>query len=432
MGKAILYAILLGGGIASLARPWIGVCLAYLFIILTPQNIWWWNFQGVRPVYWILIPTIIGFTIALLQGKFNIETLKNKRNLYLLILWMFFVLSYFLGPYMGVASPYWFHDPKWTFTLINKIFILYFMACICIDDERKLKYLALVMVVSTIYLIYWANAQYLIYHRYGRIGGPTGIYGGGIYGDQNAFAMLFVTGLPFLYYLGWYVKNKIIRYALWLIIPFGWHAIFLTGSRGGLLGLGATIIVAALRSPKKLIGLAVIPLFILAYTWQAGSIMKQRATTIESYQQESSAEARINAWKAAIKMIDAHPFLGVGLSAFGPAFPDYSEKKPREAHNTFFQIAAESGIIAGFMYLLIIWNIISQTRKKSKAKHETIFLYFANETILVSIIGFAVCSMFLSLQVYEIFYYLCVIANVLAFLDMRRNFNRTLDAGEDA
>ncbi|WP_457570836.1 O-antigen ligase family protein [Desulfovulcanus sp.] len=357
----------------------------------------------------------------------NLDTLKNKRNLYFFILWICFIASYLLGPYVGISSPNRFHDPKQIFILVNKIFVLYFVACICIDEEKKLKYLMIVMVISVMYLIYWANAQYLIYHRYGRIGGPTGIYGGGIYGDENAFAMLFVTGLPFLYYLGWYVKSKLLRYAIWLVIPFGWHAIFLTGSRGGLLGLGATIIVAAFRSPKKLVGLAVIPLFIIAYTWQAGSVMKQRAATIESYEQESSAEARINAWRAATKMMAANPILGVGLSAFGPAFPDYSDKKPREAHNTFFQIAAESGIIAGVMYLLVLWNIIFQTRKRSKTEHKTNFLYFANETILTSIIGFAVCSMFLSLQVYEVFYYLCVIANVLIFLGMRENLNKDSD-----
>ncbi|WP_457570422.1 O-antigen ligase family protein [Desulfovulcanus sp.] len=426
MGKIILYAILLGGGTAALLRPWIGVCLAYLFIILTPHNIWWWNFEGVRPVRWILIPTIIGFIIALSEGKANLDLIKNKRNLYLLTLWLCFVLSYFWGPYIGLSSPYWFHDPKWTFSLVNKIFFLYFIACICIDDERKLKYMMLVMIISVVYLIYWTNAQYLISHRYGRIGGPTGKYGGGVYSDQNAFAMLFVTGLPLIYYLGWYLKNKFLKYALWLIIPFGWHAIFLTGSRGGLLGAGATILTVAFRSPQKLIGLIIIPLFIVAYVWQAGSVMKERAATISQYEQESSAESRINAWKAAMKMIAEHPFVGVGLSAFGAAFQDFSDRKPREAHNTFFQIAAESGLVAGLMYMLVLWRNVADLLRNSRiiiaenpAKKND-FLYFANEALLASIIGFATCATFLSLQVYEIFYFLCMLINSATYLSMKR------------
>lgn len=420
MGKLILFVLIGATAAAAIVRPWIGVIASYLIIILTPQDIWWWNFQGVRPIFYILLPTVIGFFLALFQGRLNTEIVKNKIIFYLSILWFFFVLSYFFGPYIGVSSSHWWLGPKWTLTLINKIFILCFIACICIDDEKKLKYLMLVMIVSVVYMVYWANAQYLIYHRYERIGGPAGIGSGSIYHDENTFAMLFVTGLPFLYYLGWYVKNKLLRYAVWLVIPFGWHAVFLTGSRGGLLGLGVTILVVALRSSKKIIGLAVISLFIIAYIWQAGPMMKQRAATIENYQQESSAEERINAWRAATKMIAANPIFGVGLSAFGTAFPDYSDKRPREAHNTFFQIAAESGLLAGIMYLLILWNIISRAWKNFSGEEKMSFLYLANEAIFVSVIGFAVCSMFLSLQVYEVFYYICVVANALFFLNKGR------------
>ncbi len=422
MGKIFFYILVFGGGLCAVFYPWIGVCLAYLFIILTPQNIWWWNFQGLRPVFYILAPTILGFVLSLIQGKIDIEAIKNRRNFYLFVLWLFFVLSYYFGPYMGKPSPYWFHDPNWVFNLIHKIFILYFIAVSCINDKRKIKFLSLVMLVSVIYLIYWANTQYFVYHHYGRIGGPVGTSGGSIYKDQNDFAMFFVTGLPFIYYFGWYLKNKPLRYALWFIIPFGWHAIFLTGSRGGLLGLCAIILVAALRSPKKNIGLALIPLFIVAFIWQAGSVMKQRSSTITQYEQESSAQSRIDAWKAATRMIISHPFFGVGLSAFGTAFSDYSNKRPREVHNTFLQIAAESGIIAGLMYLLVIWTNIKDLLRNSKIigkDEKTDFLFYLNEALLTSIIGFAVCSMFLSLQVYEIFYYLCVLINTTRYLSSR-------------
>ena len=423
MGKLLVYVFLVFGSTISLFRPWIGVCLVYLIIILTPHAIWWWDFQGLRPVFYILAPTIIGFGIAFIQRRINIEIIKNRRNLYLLVLWIFFVLSYYFGPYMGKPSPYWFHDPNWTFALANKIFILYFVACMTINDKIKTQYLAFIMVISTIYMIYWINEQYFILHRYGRLGGPTDQYGGSVYADQNAFAMFFVTGLPFIYYLGWYLKNKLLRYTLWLIVPFGWHAIFLTGSRGGLLGLCTIVLVAALRSPKRIIGLALIPLFIVTYFWQAGPVMRQRTATITQYEQEGSAQGRINAWKVATKMISHHPLFGVGLSAFGPAFPDFSDERPREAHNTFFQIAAESGIIAGLMYLLVLWTNLKDLLRNSRILREqddkSEFLFYLNEALLTSLIGFVVCSMFLSLQVYEIFYYLCVLINAITYISLR-------------
>lgn len=423
MGKLILFFLLGATAVATLFRPWIGVVASYLLIILRPQDIWWWNFQGTRAVFIILLPTIVRFCIDLLQGNLKFEILKNKTNLFLLILWFCFILSYFFGPYIGVPSSRWWREPGWTLSVINKIFVIYFIACFYVNDEKRLKYLTWVMIVSTIYLIYWANDQYFVYHRYGRIGGPAGLGGGSVYYDENVFAMLFVSGLPFLYYYGWYIQNKYFRYILWLIIPFGWHAIFLTGSRGGLLGLGVTLFVMAFRSPKRWIGFAIIPLFVVAYVWQAGSVMKQRAGTIDEYQTESSAEARLHAWEAAINMIKTYPITGVGLSAFGVAFQDFSDKQPREAHNTFLQIAAQSGIIAGLMYILVTWSSIKSLILNSKILapelEKSKLLYLTNEAVLAALIGFFVCSMFLSLQLVEIFYFLCVLVNALSFLVQR-------------
>ena len=181
--------------------------------------------------------------------------------------------------------------PAWAASTINKIIILYIVACLCIDDVRKLKALAAVLVGSVIYLTYWANELYLSGRSFGRMAGPTGIGSGGLYADQNNFAMLFVVALPFVWYAGFLIKNKILRWALWCVIPFGWHAVFLTGSRGGLVGIGVTLMIIVWRSKNKAFAVLIIPAFIGAYLWQAGDVMRGRATTISEFQTEASAAA---------------------------------------------------------------------------------------------------------------------------------------------
>jgi putative inorganic carbon (hco3(-)) transporter len=427
MGQIILYIILFGTGIFSFISPWIGVVFSYLIAILVPQNIWWWNFHDIRPVFWVMIPTVIGFAIKLLNGAYRTNNIRNWRNAFLFILWIFFSLSYFIGPYANLPSIYRFHDSSYIFSLVNNIFILYFIGCLCIDDENKLKWLGMPIIIGTIYLTYWANDQYLSGKQLGRIMGPTGLSGQGIYVDENAFAMLFVTGLPFLYFYSLLISRRVLRAALWIIIPFGWHAVFLTGSRGGLVGLGASILLVAMRSRKKAVGLLIILLFLAAYAWQAGGLMKSRADTISEYETESAASTRLEAWEAALSMIGRHTLFGVGLSGFGPAFPEHSENRPREAHNTFFQISAESGIVAGIMYVLVViscfkklWRNGNELRnaKQYSTKH---FLYLMNEATLSSLAGLITCSLFLSLQVYEIFYYLCLITN--SILSQVQNYN---------
>ncbi len=409
MGHLFWLTFFFLAGIISLFYPWIGVVISYFITLLRPYKIWWWHFQGIRPFFTLAVPTLIGFVFYLFRGKVSFLPLKN-RFVGAFFIWFFFVtLSYLFGPYVNIDSEYRFWDPAQIFDIEWKIFFYFFLACLLIDSREKLKYFTLPIILSSVYLIYWANSQYLWGHYYGRLRGPMGT-------DENFFAMMFVIGLPFFYYLGWYIHNKFFRYLLWILIPFGWHAVFLTGSRGGLLGLVVTILFVAFRSPKKIFGFLLIPIFILAYQWQAGSVMKERAHTISEYEQESSAQTRLEAWQAAIKMIKKHPFLGVGLASFGPAFPDFSDKKPRAAHNTFFQIAAESGIVAGISYLFIILSAFLLLFRASKFyKDKDPLLYFVSEATLTSLLGFFVCSMFLSLHLFEGFFYLCVIVNFFAY-----------------
>jgi putative inorganic carbon (hco3(-)) transporter len=248
------------------------------------------------------------------------------------------------------------------------------------------------------------------------------VYGTGSYGDENNFAMLFVVVQPLLWYLGQAVKLKWLRWSLWLVVPFTWHAVFLTASRGGLIGLAVTLVLMTLRSKHRALGILLLPAFLVAYQWQAGELMKERAETIQEYATETSAATRIEAWHAALGMIAAHPVTGVGLASFGVAFPDFSDKKPREAHNTFFQIAAESGLVAGLMYLLLVLgSVIALWRNGNRLKKDSAGapyerLYYVNEAVLCAMCGFVSCALFLSLQMSEIFFCLCALVHVVLLI----------------
>lgn len=423
MVTLLLYIIIAITAFLSTMQPWVGIAACYLLIILNPQTIWWWHFDSIRPVLYIILPTVIGVLISILKGIVNFDYLNNKKNFWIFVLWLCFIISYFFGPYVNIKSAMRPFDPSWLITVINNIFILYFLACICIDDTKKIKILSLIVVFSSIYLIYWINDQYLFQGRYGRIGGPSQPGGGAIYRDENAFAMFFVTTLPFLYYLGQSCQNKLIRYGMWLVVPFGWHAIFLTGSRGGLVGLGVTLLVISVRSKNKFIAVALVVAALAAYHWQAGSVMKERTQTIVEYREERSAASRLEAWSAAIEMMKSHPFTGVGITSFIPAFPYYSEYRGREAHNTFFQIGAETGVIGAVAYIMIVFftsktllqnsSDLSTLKASGLLAEEHSVLYFINEAVFTSFIGMVICSFFLSLHVYEIFYFLCLMANAI-------------------
>jgi len=173
-----------------------------------------------------------------------------------------------------------------------------------------------------------------------------------------------------------------------------------------------------------MIGIVVVAAFGAAFFWQAGDVMKDRSSTITSYKEERSASTRIEAWDAAIGMIKAHPITGVGFASFGQAFPSFSDKEPRVAHNTFFQIAAEWGVLAGIAYLILMLSTINRLRIAANALRaattpEARFLSFMAEACFLGLIGFLVCALFLSLQQFELLYYVLLLANSTLVLAQR-------------
>jgi probable O-glycosylation ligase (exosortase A-associated) len=303
------------------------------------------------------------------------------------------------------------------FSSWQKTCLLYVVGVILIDNARKLKAMSAVIIVTVAYLVYWANAQYFLYGKFGRLHGPMDLFGGGIYADENNFAVLFVVGTPFLLYFGLYLKRRMLSWMTWALIPFAWHAVFLTASRGALVAIAAVLVVFVIRLKNRAAGALVIAAFLGAFAWQAGEVMKSRSATISEYENEDSAASRIKAWEASIGMMAAHPITGVGFASFGQAFPDFSDIPPRIAHNTYFQIGGEWGVVAGAAYLVLIFSTLNRLRKngnrlrKSMSTEVEKLYYYMNEACLLGLLGFFVCACFLSLQQYEVLYLLLLLSN---------------------
>jgi O-antigen ligase len=274
-----------------------------------------------------------------------------------------------------------------------------------------------VMLFSAVYLIYWGNMEYFEGRMMGlhwTLMGPGYEYLMTAYVDENTFAMFFVMAIPFLYFMGSYYKNRALRYLFWVAIPFAWHCIFLTGSRGGLLGLFVVTLYMIIRSKSKILSVVIPAALVLAFIYQSGAIMKGRVEKAIDVEQDSSAQNRMNSWEAGIKMMIDHPITGIGIGNFVKAYPHYSNTKPFVAHNTIIQLSAESGVGAGLMYLLICSGIFMTFFKQKKLEAFNIdpFISVLNDSVTGSLAGYFVCALFLNLGNYEIFYYLLILHSV--------------------
>ncbi|WOJ98280.1 O-antigen ligase family protein [Congregibacter brevis] len=293
--------------------------------------------------------------------------------------------------------------------------LFYFPLVLLIDDKKKFKSLCLVLVGTCIYYTYWANERYLsgemwAYTLNGRLRGP------GVYRDENAFAVMFVCCLPFLFVVALELRSKWLRYGILLsAVPLGWHSVFLIASRGALLGLTLSSLAIGRMFRSKTMVLALGGLLILAVLTQGGVLLSRSTETVEVRAQEDRPlDPRLVTWKAGYLVMLDYPLLGVGAERFqlvGAAYLPPDTKRVQVIHNTFLQVASQSGIPAGLIYLWFFYRVFWKTRTLTDSKRFALWRY--KYALDASLIGFFVCAIFLNLLINEFLYLLLGLNQIL-------------------
>jgi O-antigen ligase len=408
MGTLLLYALITVTAVGTLVKPWIGVIAYYVLSVFYPQIIWHWIFSGIRVSLIISSVTVAGFFIHLLLKGIDLSAFKTRQSFLIILLWLSIINSYFNNPYGSNPTEVYMYSSDYLLSTFNKIFSFYFVSIFLLRTKFHLHCLLLVLMGCVLYFTYFANMEYLQGRVFGRLAGPGT---GGVYSDENVFAMTFVVAIPVFYFMGDYYKNWILKLGLWTAIPAAWHAIFLTGSLGGLISLGVVMGFVAFRSKRKLFILLIPVAFLFAFLTQGGGYLKDKALGTEGgVTSVETAQTRFDSWSAGIGMMMEYPVTGVGPGNFLRAYSDFLDGRIFVAHNTFIQFSAETGILSGVMYLLLGWGFLSsyyRQRRYTKDNSDP-FLAAVKESITGAVIGFYVCSMFLNLAAYEILYLLLV------------------------
>ncbi|MFN7161501.1 MAG: O-antigen ligase family protein [Fimbriimonadales bacterium] len=140
--------------------------------------------------------------------------------------------------------------------------------------------------------------------------------------------------------------TALLTVALWLQLS----ALALTASRLGMLAClvaGAVLLGVAgawrLLTRDFLARLALVGILLLGVGWLS-TPATQRLTPQAAAQDVHSGAFRIETWKGAVHTALANPVFGVGTGAFEWQYPRYATVGyTRSAHNTYLEIAAESG-----------------------------------------------------------------------------------------
>ncbi len=136
--------------------------------------------------------------------------------------------------------------------------------------------------------------------------------------------------------------------------------LILTFSRGGWLAFALSLFIIAIAENKKIIPLGIligiISLFFLP------EVVMDRLMTIGSLEDSSNAY-RFSIWAAALGILkDFWPSgVGLGYEAFMKAYPNYmlAGIKAAHAHNSYLQIAIETGIFGLIIFIISVFKTYS-------------------------------------------------------------------------
>lgn len=203
------------------------------------------------------------------------------------------------------------------------------------------------------------------------VSGKTWMRAFGFFADPHNFA--FFLGLCFFVALGYLFFERGGSFRLFSGIGAALMllAVFLSFSRGGYLGIIAglifflaVIIYKAGWLSKSLITLG---FFILAVSLFNPGAVSQRFFSIFNPKEGSNSE-RMKNWKEAAEIIKDHPLIGVGLGNYAATIePTIGERSSIYAHNIFLDIAAETGIPNGMIFLILIFVSIFRGLKSDSA-----------------------------------------------------------------
>lgn len=135
--------------------------------------------------------------------------------------------------------------------------------------------------------------------------------------------------------------------------------------------------------------------------------------TISTYQDDSSAMGRINAWWMTYNLANSR-FTGGGFESYTPeTFAAYAPNPTdlHVAHSIYFSVLGEHGYVGLFLFLLLWWlafQTAGKIRKEALARKQTHWAFYLAGMCQVSLVGYAVGGAFLSLAYFDLPYNILV------------------------
>ena len=321
--------------------------------------------------------------------------------------WLFGIMV--LGMCISSATAQFDSESSWTFTFdYIKYWVFFILLVQMVDSDKKVEWFHWIMILSSAWLVY----------RCWDLRGTTGPRfensNGGNIGDANHYAAALVLLFPFVYQKTLSRDRRVALGAA--ILCFGMiMAVLISGSRGGLLGLGALVVLIMLGFPTQRwkIMASVIVLGVVALSLLSENQLERFSTIIEAAdeeQRDTSAQFRIELWKLALTLFFQNP-LGIAPGEFmyysGYMLEGRAYGTPGHVtHSLWFEMLSRGALVfIPFMLMLVRFfrKSLHLVRRYGQAGEHEMAMYV--KVPMIGLGAFLVPATFLDRSVYEPIYW---------------------------
>ncbi len=241
-------------------------------------------------------------------------------------------------------------------------------------------------------------------------------------GDNNDLGVALTMILPLIFYLHDRYRQVAFKWAIQVLIGLTVLGDIFTYSRGALVAMSAMAIMLWVRSQKKLQILVLIVVAGIGVWKLAPAAWTERMFTIETYQNDASAEGRIHMWQRAWALAQRSPLVGGGFHwsydpnvvnkvLLGSGVPKL--ESGLAPHSIWFEMLGDHGFVGLALFIAILASTFVDARWLVRHARRDPDLAWANNLgrmLQVALVGYCTGGSFATQGMYDGFYAVVIIA----------------------
>jgi O-antigen ligase len=337
-----------------------------------------------------------------------------------------------------IASSYWASEqgPVFRNLFSYSLGIAYLLTfAVLIRTERQLVAVFSTLAFASFIFGIVAFATYASSH--GAVSAAETARGSGLQGDPNYFATYQVIALPAALALAVWERRPQWRAAYYGIVAVILVSVVSSLSRGGLVALSVVVAATVLlprraffRRAGQKVNYLVAMLAAAGVAVLVGSaafVSRVQSILNPSQQQGFRGSGRLDLWSAAWHGFRDHAWFGVGSGNFAVHALDLLQSTPgvdttqhyvsagREVHNAYLETLVELGPLGAALFALLIglsiWYLVRAARRARRQGRATLERFAI--ALAVSVLGYAISAIFLSIELAKAVFILAGLALAL-------------------